>query len=139
MVSRSTPKASNAAIAAVVGGATSEVAGGSFEEGALTAAMGRMFNDFGIHIRSQERQQLARVGIDQREVDAKAFEVVQMGLDVVGTAPGPLGCAADLTNAGLSAITGDLEGAAGVVQAAFGSDSAKFAKYMTKIRNEAPR
>ncbi|WP_141733950.1 FG-GAP-like repeat-containing protein [Oligoflexus tunisiensis] len=37
--------ASNAAIAAVVGGTVSEATGGTFEQGALTAAMGRLLND----------------------------------------------------------------------------------------------
>ncbi|HYX39737.1 MAG TPA: hypothetical protein VE954_42120 [Oligoflexus sp.] len=40
--------ASNAAIAAVVGGTVSEATGGSFEQGALTAAIGRLLND-GLH------------------------------------------------------------------------------------------
>jgi hypothetical protein len=37
--------ASSAATAAVVGGTVSEITGGTFEQGALTAAMGRLMND----------------------------------------------------------------------------------------------
>ncbi|HYX37725.1 MAG TPA: RHS repeat-associated core domain-containing protein [Oligoflexus sp.] len=122
--------ASNAAIAAVVGGTVSEATGGSFEQGALTAAMGRLMND-GAHARMMERTQLERVGIDQREVDEIAFGVLQSGIDALGAMPGLIGCTADGVNAGLYAVSGDFESALGSLQGAIGNDSAKFAKYMT--------
>jgi RHS repeat-associated protein len=120
---------SNAALAAVVGGTVSEATGGSFEQGALTAAFGRLMND-GAHARMMERQQLARVGIDQREVDALAFDVVQQGLDVAGMVP-VFGCVPDGINAGLYAMTGDFQNAMSSLQGAVGNNSAKFQKYMS--------
>jgi RHS repeat-associated protein len=52
--------ASNAAVAAVVGGTVSEISGGSFEQGALTAAMGRLFNDLA-HIKLSASDEVAQV------------------------------------------------------------------------------
>lgn len=65
------------AVSAAIGGTSSELGGGKFANGAITAAFGRMYNEHGIHVRARR----FAVNISRRFLGALGETVKQRAID----------------------------------------------------------
>ena len=120
----------NAGVAAVIGGTVSTLSGGSFEDAALNAAMGRLFNDIG-HARMMEKRQLREAGLDEEVVMSAALDAMSLAADAVGMLPGIVGVAGDSIGVMTYAAAGDWDSAISSLMAVAGNDGAKSQRYMS--------